>query len=826
MERKTYFADVILPLPLYGAFTYRIPHKMAGQVETGQRVLVQFGKKKIYTALVVNVHEYPPAAYDVKYILSVLDIKPIVNDIQLKFWNWISEYYMCGLGEVMNVALPSSFKLASETRIKMHPGFKTGNHILSEKEEFIIQALENQKKITITEASEIAGQLKVIPLINTMIDKQIIITEEELLDTYRPRIQTIVELSTYYTEQEERLKELLDTLGKRAHRQLELVMSYLYLKQQSNEDIARPELLKKAGASAAQLNALVDKEVFVLKEKEISRLEYSGKEQSPDDIKLTENQQTALDEIKHEIKAKKRVLLHGVTSSGKTELYIKLIEEVLKQKKQVLYLLPEIALTTQIIKRLQKYFGEKIGVYHSRYNRNEKVEIWNKVLQNDTKTGKFKVILGPRSALFLPFSNLGLIIVDEEHDQSFKQYDPAPRYHARDSAVFLGGLHKSGVILGSATPSLESYFNAKTEKYGLVEVNERYGGICMPEIIVANIRKETRLKTMKSHFSSLLLDHIKRSLSDNKQVILFQNRRGFSLRLECEICGYIPQCKSCDVTLIYHKKSNHLRCHYCGWTSRIPSQCPSCGHPGILMKGFGTEKVEDELSILFPDTRITRMDLDTTRKKHAYRQIIDDFEKQKIDILVGTQMVTKGLDFDNVSLVGILNADNMLSYPDFRALEKSYQLMSQVSGRAGRKGKRGKVIIQAFNPAHYIINDVINHDYKAMYNAQIIERRNYKYPPFYRLILIKLKHKDPELLNRAARVYADMLRQQFGKRVLGPEFPLVSRIRNQYIKTVLLKLERTVTLRKMKQDLSDKTFEFKKLHDFKSVRLQLDVDPV
>lgn len=826
MERKTYFADVILPLPLQGTFTYRIPHELAGEIKTGQRVVVQFGKKKVYTALVVNVHENPPQTYDVKYILSVLDVQPIVNDIQLKFWRWISEYYMCGFGEVMNVALPSSFKLASETRIKLHPDFKTGQQILSEKEEFIIQALEHQSKITITEASEIAGQLKVIPLINTMIDKKIIITEEELYDTYRPRIQTIVELAPFYSEKEERLKELLDALSKRAYRQLELLMSYLHLKQQSDEEINRPMLLKKAGASAAQLNALVDKKVFVLKEKEVSRLEYQGKEQSPDDIKLTENQQTALDNTRNKLKEKNKVLLHGVTSSGKTELYIKLIDQTLKNKKQVLYLLPEIALTTQIIKRLQKYFGEKIGVYHSRYNKNEKVEIWNKVLENDIRTGKYQVILGPRSALFLPFKDLGLIIVDEEHDQSFKQYDPAPRYHARDSAVFLGGLHKSAVILGSATPSLESYYNAITGKYGLVEISERYGGIRMPEIIVADIRKESRQKTMKSHFSSLLLDHIRQSLSDKKQVILFQNRRGFSLRLECEICGYIPQCKSCDVTLIYHKKSNHLRCHYCGWTSRIPSQCPSCGHPGILMKGFGTEKVEDELSILFPDARITRMDLDTTRKKHAYRQIIDDFEKQKIDILVGTQMVTKGLDFDNVSLVGILNADNMLSYPDFRALEKSFQLMLQVSGRAGRKGKRGKVVIQAFNPSHYIINDVINHDYKAMYHAQIIERRNYKYPPFFRLILIKLKHKDPELLNHAARVFADLIREKFGKRVLGPEFPLVSRIRNQYIKTVLLKLERTEALKSMKQDLKDKTDEFKKLQDFKSVRLQLDVDPV
>jgi len=826
MDRDTFFADVILPLPLKGTFTYRIPHELSQAVKTGQRVVVQFGKKKIYTALVEKVHQIVPKNHDIKYVLSLLDMEPIVNQKQLSFWYWISTYYMCGIGDVMNVALPAGFKLASETKIKLHPGFKPLALVLSEKEENIITALLNREKLTITEAAEIAGQWKVIPLVKTMIDKQIIITEEELSESYRPQIQTVVELTPKYSADDGQLKELFDELSKRAQRQLELLMSFIALKQHSDKEITRPVLLKKANASAAQLNALVEKGVFTLFEQESSRLEYTGKQEKSSDIQLTEKQTIALHEIKSGFEGNNAVLLHGVTSSGKTELYIHLIQEALNRKQQVLYLLPEIALTTQIIGRLQKYFGEKVGVYHSKYNKNEKVEIWKKVLENDIETGKYQIVLGPRSALYLPFENLGLVIVDEEHDQSFKQYDPAPRYHARDSAIFLSNLHGARAILGSATPSIESYFNAKTGKYKLVELTERFGAMEMPEIVVASLRRETKLKTMKSHFSSLLLENIKQSLNEGKQVILFQNRRGFALRLECEICGYIPQCKSCDVTLIYHKKLNHLRCHYCGWTTRIPSQCPSCGHPGIMMRGFGTEKVEDDLAVFFPDAHIARMDLDTTRKKHAYQQIISDFEHHNIDILVGTQMVTKGLDFDNVALVGILNADNMLSYPDFRALEKSFQLMSQVSGRAGRKGKRGKVVIQSFNPEHYIIKYVIAHDYKAMYNTQIVERSNYHYPPFYRLILIKLKHKDAILLNQASGELAKMLRERFDKRVLGPEYPMVSKIRNFYIKTVLLKMERTETLKSMKAELQLKLDEFSDITAFKSVRVQIDVDPV
>ena len=826
MERKTLFAEILLPLPVPGTFTYRVPFELNDSIKKGQRVVVQFGKKKIYTGIVVKIHENPPRSFQAKYILSILDVEPIVNEMQLKFWNWISQYYISYLGEVMNVALPSSLKLASETSIILNEEFSGNLDQVNEKEILVAEALTHQEKLTISEVADIAGQQKVIPLIKNLIEKGVIQSEEELTDPYTPKKETIVELGEAYCVDEEKTKEAFEKLEKRAFRQLKLFMSFLHLRQKQ-KIITRPELLKVSRATHSQLNALVEKGILKTEEKVVSRLEEFSRTSSPDQIELTVSQANVLEEIRQTFAEQKPVLLHGVTSSGKTELYIKLIEEKLKEGKQVLYLLPEIALTTQIINRLRKYFGKAVGVYHSRYSKSEKVEIWKRVLNfKKSPDEQYKIILGPRSALFLPYRELGLIIVDEEHDHSFKQFDPAPRYNARDSAVYLSGLHGASVILGSATPSIESYFNAQSEKYKLLELKERFGGMQMPEIIIADIRKETRYKTMKSHFTSLLIEHIKSSLEKQKQVILFQNRRGFSLRLECDTCGHIPQCKNCDVTLIYHKYSNHLRCHYCGWTTRVPEQCPACGNKSIFMKGFGTEKVEDELSLLFPDVVIKRMDLDTTRKKHSYQQLITDFEQRKIDILVGTQMVTKGLDFDNVELVGILNADNMLSYPDFRSQERSFQLMAQVSGRAGRKEKRGKVIIQTYNPAHHIITDVINHDYLSMYNSEIQERTRYKYPPFYRLIMIKLKQRDNQLLNKGASVFAGILKESFGKRVLGPEYPIVSRIKNQYIKTVLIKLERTVSLPDMKEELSKKIDEFEKITEFKRIRVIVDVDPV
>ncbi len=828
MERTTLFADVLLPLPVPGLFTYRVPFELNNKISKWKRVVVQFGKKKIYTAIVVNIHTNVPKNYSVKYLLSILDTEPVMNDIQYRFWQWLAGYYMAEPGEVMNVAIPSAFKLASESKVVLNPDFKIAVDYLNEKEFLVVEALDIHKKLSLTEIENIIERKKVIPFIKSLIDKGMILMEEELHDRYVPKKETYVRLSENYKD-EQKMQALFNQLEKRAFKQLEVLMAYVSLSdygQGKMKDVKLSDLNKRIKNAASAVNILINKNVFETQSKTISRLEEFASFSEPGDILLNTYQQDALAEIQSGFTANNTVLFHGVTSSGKTEIYIKLINETLEQGKQVLYLLPEIALTTQIINRLRKFFGNKVGVYHSKYSENERVEIWNSVLNSSPNKTNYQVILGPRSALFLPYSNLGLVIVDEEHDYSYKQFDPAPRYNARDAAVYLASLHHARVLLGSATPSLESYFNTRIGKYKLVELSKRYGEIQLPEVMVADIKKETRQKTMKSHFSSFLLEHVDEALKNHEQVILFQNRRGFSLRLECDTCGWMPECKNCDVTLIYHKQNNQLRCHYCGYSRRVPERCDSCGSTHLRMQGFGTEKVEDELSLLYPDIRIQRMDLDSTRTKHAYQTIINDFEEQRIDVLVGTQMVTKGLDFDNVSVVGILNADNMISYPDFRSYERSFQLMAQVSGRAGRKNKRGKVIIQAYNPYHSVIRDVIDNNYLSMYQSQLLERRNFKYPPFYRLINLSMKHKDARILNEAARELAHLLRDKLQNRILGPEYPLVSKIKNLYIKNILIKLEKDENLNEHKREILSILDIFRGEPGFKSVRVLIDVDPV
>lgn len=831
MQQPTLFVDVLLPLPVPGLFTYRVPRDLNQDVSIGKRVVVQFGRSKIYSGLVHNIHNAPPKNHIPKYILSVLDTAPIVNARQFDFWKWISEYYMSTLGEVMNVALPSALKLASESRITLNPGFDGDMTILNEKEYLIAEALEIQNELSLSEVSDIVEQKKIIPLIKNLIEKGVILTKEEVQERYKPKSETYVYLADEY-KNEEKLKDVFDQLEKRAYKQLELLMAFIQITKFPNKPaakITRPELLKKADATAAQLNALVKKGLFITRVEEKSRLPDIDAEKDAGDIILSEVQEKALKTIKEGFFEKDVALLHGVTSSGKTEIYIKLIEEVISSGKQVLYLLPEIALTTQIIVRLRKYFGDKIGIYHSRYSENERLEIWNNVLNNkkekESTKSKYQVILGPRSALFLPYKDLGLVIVDEEHDTSYKQHDPAPRYHARDSAIYLAKLHSAKTLLGSATPSLESYYNTQVDKYAFAELMTRYGDISLPEVVVVDIKQELRSKRMKSYFSETLLAEMKQSLENNEQVILFQNRRGFSPRLECENCNWTPECKNCDVTLVYHKHFNKMRCHYCGYSTRVPEKCPECGDTKILMKGFGTEKIEDELPVFFPDARIVRMDLDTTRSKNAYQNIISDFEERKINILVGTQMITKGLDFDNVGIVGVLNADNMINFPDFRSFERSFQILAQVSGRAGRK-KKGKVIIQTYKPQHPVIANVISNNYSGMYLSQLEDRQKYRYPPYHRLILLKLKHKDPKILNSGASELAAILRNKFGKRILGPEYPLVSRIKNLYIKNILVKIEKNLSITKSKEVILMEIEEFKKLSDFKQVRVQVDVDPV
>ena len=824
MERLTLFADVILPLPVSGTFTYRVPYALNDAVKEGKRVVVQFGSRRIYTALIRKIHQKPPARHVPKYILSILDEAPIVSDIQFDLWDWIASYYLCHLGEVMNAALPSVFKLASESKVVLNPLFSGDTSQLNEKELLLMEALGNQKTIAISDVMKILDQQKVIPFIKTMIDKGMILLEEEIKDKYRPKKDTFIALSDRLVASEEMLRENFDLLEKRAPRQLEVLMTFIHMTgytQGEAVSINRSALLKNLKGGGSALDSLIKKEIFILTEKQVSRIDSGAKGISTDNIKLTKIQGDTLVNIRNGWHEKDVVLLHGVTSSGKTEIYIKLIQEAIDTGKQVLYLLPEIALTTQIISRLKKYFGDRIGVYHSRFNEQEKAEIWNRTIEN-----QYDVILGARSALFAPFTNLGLVIVDEEHDSSFKQYDPAPRYNGRDAALFLAHLFGAKALLGSATPSLESYFNARQGKYMLVELFQRYGNFPLPEMQVVDIKNELRQGKMKSHFSSVLLARLEQALDNKEQTILFQNRRGFSLRLECEVCHWMPSCKNCDVTLVYHKQINQLRCHYCGFVTRVPEKCPECNSTQIHMKGFGTQRVEEDLQIMFPEARIARMDLDTTRSKHGHQKIITDFENQNIDILVGTQMVTKGLDFDHVSTVCILNADNMLSYPDFRSAERSYQLMAQVSGRSGRKKRRGEVIVQTWQPSNEIIRDVVTNDYQAMYLKQLNERNRFKYPPFYRLIILRLKHKKSDKLNKASSILAADLRNVFGKRILGPEYPMVSRIMNLYIKQIMIKLERGGKLVSMKEQLKETIEVFSRNKEFSGVRVIIDVDPV
>ena len=835
-ERVTLFAEILLPLPIPGAYTYRIPFELNEKVHVGQRAVVQFGKTKIMSGLIVSLSDNVPDCTNIKYIIDVLDDDPVVNENQLKLWNWISSYYLCYMGEVMQAALPSALKLSSESKVSLSEDFVLDSTTLSDNEFLIVEALQIQPQLTITEVSKIIGYKKVMPLIKTMIEKRIIVMQEELQHKYKAKYERYVRLSNAYRD-DAAMHELMDSLSKRAYKQLELLMAFLVLGGSADNDVLVPELLKKANASSNIMSSMIDKGIFETYQKRVSRLKEFKALTDVDTIVFTEKQQQAFDEIHNGFEEEKPVLLHGVTASGKTEIYIKLIQEAINEGKQVLYLLPEIALTEQIINRLKKYFGDRVGVYHSRYDNNERVEIWQQVMnfrasaevkssKLKVQSSKYQIIIGSRSSIFLPFSDLGLIIVDEEHDGSFKQIDPAPRYSARDLAVVMSKMFNARLLLGSATPSFESYYNAKQNKYHLVTITERYGGVEMPEIIVDDMRIETRRKTMQANFGKVLIDTMNKTLEEKNQVILFQNRRGFSLRIECDHCNYIPQCINCDVSLTYHKNQNMLKCHYCGYTTSVPTECPSCKSTDLKMHGFGTERIEDDLKVVFPEANCARLDLDTTRTKNSYQYILEQFQNKETDILVGTQMVTKGLDFDSVKTVGILNADNMLTFPDFRAYERSFQLMEQVSGRAGRKGDKGKVIIQTYQPQHQVIQSVMSHDFVHFYEEQMPVRRQFNYPPYSRLILIRLKDVDNEKLNKAANELARAFRYVFKENVLGPEYPVVSRVKNLYIKQMIIKINKDLYSNKVKDFIKDTIEKFKHNNDFKSVRIQIDVDPI
>ncbi|MGK0325607.1 MAG: primosomal protein N' (replication factor Y) [Polaribacter sp.] len=804
-----------MPIPIQKTFTYSVTEDEAVFLQKGMRVAVSFGKTKMYTGLVYNIHQTAPNLYEAKEIHQILDETPLVNELQLKHWQWISSYYMCSLGDVYRASLPSAFLLESETIIYKNDAF-TEDATLADDEFLIFEALQHQSQLTIHQVADILGKKKVMPIVNQLIKKSVITIKEEIYEQYKPKLVKYVRLHSDYNS-DDSLEKLLDELS-RAKKQREAVLGFFQLSS-TKKPIKAKDLEEKVAVSSTILKSLVAKGIFEFYHIKTDRIQYKG---DTNDLKvLNEFQEKALSEIKETFKKKDVTLLHGITSSGKTEVYTKLIQEVLDEGKQVLFLLPEIALTTQIITRLQFYFGEQISVFHSKYSMNERVEVWNNVLENKTKA---RIILGARSSIFLPFSNLGLIVVDEEHETSYKQFEPSPRYNARDAAIVLAKIHQAKILLGSATPSLETYFNAQQNKYGFVEINRRHGNVQLPKIELINVKEKQRKKEMTGHFSDRLLKLIQEALDQKEQIILFQNRRGFSPVVECKTCGVSPQCPNCDVSLTFHKFKHELRCHYCNYQRAMPNSCGACGSNTLDNKGFGTEQIELELKELFPDFKIGRMDLDTTRGKHGYQKIIGAFEAREIDVLVGTQMLSKGLDFDNVSLVGVLNADTMLNFPDFRAHERAYQMMVQVSGRAGRSKKQGNVAIQTYNPFHQILQQVSVTNYAEMYKEQLQERWQYKYPPYYRLIKITLKHKDYSKVDNGVNWLFKALYNSFGEYVLGPTAPAVSRIRNQYIKNIVIKIPPKQNLANTKNHLSKIKNTFEAVNDFRPIRFIIDVD--
>ncbi len=813
-----YFIDAILPIPLKQTFTYSVNKDEAAFLKQGMRVAVPFGKSKVYTGIVYQVHDQPPVGYETKSIDHILDEEPIITSIQMNHWEWLAGYYMCSLGEVIKAALPGAFLLESETIIKLSSRNFQDEESLSDDEFVLYEALQHQSSLHINDARAILDRKNIVSIIQKLLDKNIIEVEETVYEQYVPKMKRYIKLAPKYTS-EEKLRELLDSLT-RAHKQREVLMHLFMLNTKTKKPISSTALQKKSEASAATLKALIDKGILEEYYVQQDRVEFSGEASS--EIKtLNEAQIKAYGEIKSSFETNDVVLLHGVTSSGKTEIYVRLIEEVIATGKQVLYMLPEIALTTQLITRLQKYFGERISVYHSKFSVNERVEVWKNVLSEKPKS---QIIIGARSSLLLPFKNLGLIIVDEEHEPSFKQYSPAPRYNARDSAIVLANLHKAKLLMGSATPSLESYHNAKTGKFGLVTLKKRFGNVLMPDIELVDIKEKTRKKHMTGHFSDRLLEEMRDVLKNGEQVILFQNRRGFSPVVECTTCGISPQCPNCDVSLTFHQYKNQLRCHYCGYHMAMMKSCIACGSETLDTKGFGTEQIETELKTLFPNSKVARMDQDTTKGKHAYSKLIEALENEEIDILVGTQMLAKGLDFRNISLVGVMNADNLLNFPDFRAHERSFQLLQQVSGRAGRTQKRGKVLIQTYNPYHQILKQVSVNDYEAMYKEQLEERYNYKYPPFYRTIKIVFKDKNLTRVQKASVWFGQALELQFKENILGPEPPPVGRIKNKYIMNILVKIPKNQSLEKTKKYIDNVQRSFNSIKEFSSVRVNIDVD--
>ena len=825
-SKTALFADIILPVPIPKMFTYKIPRNLTEEIGIGFRVIVQFGKKKILTGIIGKVHQKPPSAYEAKPILDILDNHATVNPLQIRFWAWMAEYYCCHIGEVMNAALPSGLKLSSESKIQINPTYDsdTSPYPLDDREELLLQALANKEEMSYEDCEVVLGIKSIHGIIKSLVIKEAILVFEQVKEKYSPKVESRIRLVQTYVQDKSKLETLFHEIANKP-KQEEILLKYLqeipvYKKPELNQKGLDKKVITDAGLSVSSLKTLIKN--GVLEEYKIIISRFEEMEGSEEEIVLSPEQQLAQQEIKTHFEEKNTVLLHGITGSGKTELYVTLIKEALEGGSQVLLLLPEIALTTHIVGRLRQVFGSKMGVYHSKYSDNERVEVWNGVL-----SGKLSFVVGVRSSIFLPFDSLGLVIVDEEHESSYKQFDPAPRFQARDAAIMLSWIHQSKTLLGSATPSFESYYNARMKKYGYVALDIRYGEAKLPEYQLADMLVDKKKNLLKLDFTRLLREKIQEALKNQEQVLIFQNRRGYAPYISCEDCGWIPECEHCDVSLTYHQFGEEMRCHYCGFKEKVPHACPACGSNKLSAVGLGTERIEESLSLLFPEARIARMDLDTTRSKYGYQRLLEDFGGGNVDILVGTQMITKGLDFDRVTVVGIMDADRILYFPDFRAGERAFQQITQVAGRAGRRDKRGTVIIQTRKPEQAIFGQIMSGDYKNFYVQEMGERQRFFYPPFVKVIKVTTRHKDFKTAERAARSLHNLMAEiQVKKILLGPEKGLVGKIKNQYIFESIAKLDKSGNAQAyFKLELQHLIEELHAHKEFRGVRFIVDVDP-
>ena len=821
METKTpqYFIDALLPLALPKAYTYCITSKEKEFLGQGFRVAVPFGKQKIYTAIVSRIHQVAPQTYEPKSIVMIMDEAPVVTSTQLNFWKWMSSYYMCTQGEIFRASLPAALMIESQSVLVKKEASKDQLNTLSDTQYLVYEALQKQS-LTLDEISQITDLKRVMPLVLDMIDKNAAMIHQRLEEKFKPKKLRMIQLETSFQESKA-LESLLDNIA-RAPKQIDVLMTMLGQKKGLQEWIEVSKIKQQAQVNSSVIKTLIDKGVLKESYQEANRILIKHAQSEFKDKKLSDAQGRVLEDIKIELIKKEVVLFEGVTASGKTEVYIHLITEQIKAGKQVLYLLPEISLTSQIVSRLAARFGKQVLVYHSRYSIHERTEIWKQVLDGGSQG---QIIVGARSAILLPFQNLGLVIVDEEHENSYKQFDPAPRYHARDSAIYLAKNVNARVVLGSATPSIETAENVRNGKYGWVKLTERYGGVSLPNIELVNLKEAYRKKKMSGMFSESLLDAIRTALGEGKQVILFQNRRGYAPILECVSCGHAPQCTQCDVSLTYHQTQNQLRCHYCGYNIPMPTQCHACGMPTLTTKGVGTQQIQEQVQQLFPEVTVGRMDWDSTRGKWDFDKIIEAFDNGQIQILVGTQMVVKGLDFKNVLLVGVINADHVLNLPDFRAHERSYQMLCQVAGRAGRSDRKGIVLIQTFQPEHPTLKQVIDHDYSSLFQIQKREREQYRYPPYFRMIRITFKSRQYETVNMASDWFTNVIKQSYKGSVLGPVFPTIARVRNLYHKQLLVKIDHKLNTNEVKSLLARTYKSFQAIASFRSTRVNFDVDP-